>query len=126
MAIDTAQAIIESRAPQYIGDARLTDFIALATQLTAECYGDQLPYAIALRALHMLAMADRGSSVTGAAGTIASEKEGQLARSYGGSSSKSIDENKYPDLSQTSWGRELIALQNMSFILYRDRTIDGC
>ena len=123
MSISTAQGIIEARAPQYVGDARVSDFIALATLRTGNVFGEVKQYAIALRVLHMLAVSDRGSSITGAGGAITREKEGQLERSYGGSSSTSIDEGRFPDLSQTSWGRELIALQNENIIGPRNRTI---
>lgn len=120
MPIGTAQQIIELRASQYIGDARVPDFIALSTQLTGAVFGDDKQLAIALRALHMLALADRGSSVTGTAGAITQEKEGQLSRSYGASAQ---NDQRFPDLSQTSWGRELLALQNMSIMGYRDKLI---
>lgn len=123
MSISTAQQIIEARAPQYIGDARLSDFIALATLRVGAAFAEVKQYAIALRVLHMLAIADRGSVVTGAGGAVSREKEGQLERAYGGSSAASIDEGRYPDLSQTSWGRELIALQNENILGPRNRTI---
>lgn len=131
MAIDTISNIITTvLAPQYAADPRIPDLIALAELETSTCYGDKYNYAVALRVCHELALDDlRGGSGdgtdsgSGEAGSITSEKEGDLARSYGkvgsGSSSGSA-------LSQTRWGLKLIGLQNGHFMLPRTSIVSEC
>lgn len=114
--MSTPQEIIILRAPQYTGEPRLDDLVTLATAQTGNVYGTHKNLAIALLVLHWLTMEKQG----GTSGSIKSEKEGDLARSYGTSISIS---QRYPDLSQTSWGMELIRLRKSLILGPRNRTI---
>ena len=112
--------IIEARAPEYLNHTSIDVFIELATNKTNESVmGINYNEAVALRAMHMLALSDRskggGSS---ASGSIKSEKEGMLSRSYGSNSSNS---NSNSNLSQTSWGVELMDLQESSIIPFTNK-----
>jgi hypothetical protein len=117
--------IIEIRNPGFCADPRRNDFIALATELTGTVYGDLRNQAIALRVLHWFTLDARGagsSSSGGAgAGAITSESEGELSRDFGGTATY-INE-RYPDLSSTSYGLELIQLNRGTIIGPRNRTI---
>jgi hypothetical protein len=69
--------------------------------------GDCYNQAIALAVLHFL----ENSSRDGASGTIRSEKEGDLARSYGGTDRESM-------FSTTSWGKQfndLMRIKSLGF-----------
>jgi hypothetical protein len=139
----TVQQYIELRAIQYAGDARLPDYVDLATMLTGTCYGERRNYAIALRVLHYLTLetmrgaaagtilsgTDSGSAV---AGLVTSEKEGDLSRSYenptasdSGSNGSSKTE-RYGDLPKTEYGLELIELMNNSLVFARTRIMLTC
>jgi len=105
--------IIEARDPSVTVDARVTTLITLATNLTGAVYGTERNTAIALTVLHWLTLEGRG----GAGGSIASEKEGDLARSY----HKPMTDNVY--WGSTSWGLELLNLRRMFVFAARNRTI---
>lgn len=101
---------ITTRAPGYVSDARLPDLITQATDEIGLAFGTLRNRAISLLALHWLAMDDRSTDQNGNSigGTISGEREGSLERRY------MIDfslTKKYPDLSQTRWGMELIQLR---------------
>ena len=105
MALNVEETL-EARKPGIVAQtgARLDPLIELASYVTDEkTYGEAYNLALALRVLHMLEMENRG----GTGGNIKSEKEGDLARSYG--DSKSDNE----DLKATAWGNELIQLTKM-------------
>ena len=127
MSIATAKGIVLLRRPQTPDDARLTDFIALAELETAKsAFGDKYKVAVALRALHWLTMEEihggdlDGSSTSGTAvaGSIKSEKEGDLQRQYGGSPAIA---QRYPDLSATQYGSELMELMKACIMKARTR-----
>lgn len=130
MPIDTIENIVITvLTPQYAGDVRIPDMIALAEMETSSCYGEKYNYAVALRVSHMLALDDlRGGSGdgtdsgSGEAGSISSEKEGDLARAYGNSGSGSSSGS---DLTQTRWGLKLIDLQKGHFMLPRTSAVSS-
>lgn len=109
MAIGTSQEIIEVRLPALFADARLDDFVALASlNLSESVFGDKYAYAVALLSMHMYS---KDQSGTGAGG-VKSEKEGDLARSFGGSMTDK-------DYGTTSFGQELQQLINNCVISAR-------
>ncbi len=129
MAISTAKNIILLRRPQTPDNARLDDYILLAELQTAEsAFGDKYHVAVALRVLHWLTMEEihggdldgSGSSGTGVAGSIRAEREGDLQRQYGGSL---VIAQRYPDLSATQYGSELIELMKGCIIKARTSAV---
>lgn len=105
--------ILFVRAPCYKpGGAHIIGMISLAEEQTsATAYGDLRSDAVALLALHWLALEERGR--TGAAGAIVSESEGELSRAY------SAPPQGSSDLSLTTWGLLLESLgkkTSLSFI----------
>ena len=105
------QEIVEARAPEYEGQPRIADLLALAEEETGSAYGTSRNKAVALLVLHWLTKEKRG----GASGAITSESEGQLSRSYGSASDAG------GDYSTTSYGAELLNLRRGSFISARNR-----
>jgi len=132
MSISTAAGIIAIRAPQWGSDPRISDMIELATMQTGDCFGDRKQLAIALRVLHMFAKeaiggGNPGTGTTGGsgvAGSVRSEKEGDLARSYGLSASASNKNSS--DLTSTAFGLELLELIDSTFFLPRTSYMAGC
>lgn len=129
MPIGTAAEIVAVRAPQWSSDPRLSDMVNLAALYTSEAtFGDRYQYALALRVLHWLAKeaqagGDPGtgsSSGSGVAGGIASEKEGDLARSY---RAPSTSEGANEDLSTTAYGLELMGLMDACILKARNRFV---
>lgn len=129
MPTQTASQIIAVRAPQWAGDPRESDMIELAGFFAAaSSFGDKHQYALALRVMHWYALEERAggnpgsgggtSGGSGQAGSVKSEKEGDLARSYGMSDKVSAGNS---DLSQTSYGIELMALIRACFFKPRTR-----
>ena len=112
----TVSQIIAARNPDVVIDARVDNLIILADAQTGTIYDTQRNDAIALLVLHWLALENRGAAA--AAGSIKSEKEGDLARSYGTTSSKT---SHYLD--QTTWGLQLKALRDGLIMSARNRTI---
>lgn len=120
----TPLQIIQIRAPQFATDPRISDLITMATCKTGDEFGDCKNEAIALRVMHWLtkdAMAGGNSTDSGiqTSGQIISEKEGDLSRSYGKTSSKSS--SKYGDLATTGPGQELIELMDACLFSPRNR-----
>jgi hypothetical protein len=125
----SAKQIIAIRAPQHSADTRLDDFIELAEMQTSTCFGDRYELAVALRVLHLLTLEDmRGGSATDTgiaiAGTITSESEGQLSRSYGSTAQDAAQ--KYNSLSCTAYGLELVELIESTMFKPRTRIMSGC
>lgn len=116
MSVSTVADIIVVRNPNVTVDARVTDLITLATQDIGSVFGSKTNDAIALLVLHWIALDARAGGF--APGAIKSEKEGDLARSFGGSGSKTLT-----DLDSTSWGLQLKRLRNALIFSARDRTI---
>lgn len=93
----TITEIVTLRSAVVGAKADLDDMIELAeTRLTTDTFGDNYNEAVALLVLHMYEVNDRG----GAGGSVTSEKEGQLSRSFGAAASSGA-------LDSTSWGQEL-------------------
>lgn len=103
----TVNEILGAIAPNAIIDPDKDIHIQLATQRTnSVCFGENYEYAIALRAAHTISLKQRSESVIGdSGGNVSSKKEGKLSLTF--SSSLNGDE----DLSQTSYGKQLIGLK---------------
>jgi len=96
----TASVIFDAIAAEYATDIRKDTFLTLAEQRTSLCFfGTNYTLAIALRAAHMISYSDRG----GNSGNISSQREGDLAISFG-----SINNNR--NLNTTSYGQDLLQL----------------
>lgn len=115
----TVPQYIATRASIYSADARISDMIEQATLEIGEVFvGDLRNKAIALLILHWLFLDDRDSNNQGIGGTVKREREGMLEREYMLDFSLT---KKYPDLSQTKWGLELIRLRRSSIMTARNR-----
>lgn len=102
--------ILLVRAPCYKASAQVLALISLAESATSSCgWGTNRTSAVALLALHYLAIGERGAG--GAAGAITSESEGDLSRSY---ASPQSNLNDY-DFGSTIWGMELLRLRRSCF-----------
>ena len=115
MALTTTQ-IITVRSAVVAAKSDLTTMIEYAQeQLSETCWGDAYANAVALLTLHLYEVNDRG----GSGGSITSEREGQLARSFGATASAS-------SWGDTSWGRELQTLARGRNFGPRTRMMPGC
>lgn len=120
----TVDAYFEARAPtSYLSESSLAE---LKTQAEVEvgenyCSTDIHNKVVALLVCHWIALSKRGDGTNqgGVGGTLVSEKEGQLARTFG--NAYSITDEAY--LSQTSWGLEIIHLQKSCFVMPRNRFV---
>lgn len=128
MALSIVQ-IIDARAPQYSTFSRKSEYIDLSKLMTSTtAFGNRYEYAVALRVLHMIALenqrggSDPDSSGTGQAGAINSESEGQLSRGFSVSGSL---QSQFGDLSQTSYGLELIDIIRSSIFPARTRLMSN-
>jgi hypothetical protein len=116
---------IDTRAPGYSADTRVSPMILQAEDETGTAFGILRNAAIALLVLHWLAMDDRaggsgGSLSNSVGGTIKREREGSLEREY------MIDfslTKQFPDLSQTRWGMELIELRKKCILTPYNRFV---
>lgn len=116
-------SIITVRAPEYLTEPNLIDLINEAENEVGNEYPTSAlrNKAVALTVMHWIAIHRRsGSSGTSVSGAITSEKEGDLARSYGSVSSSGSGDS---DLSQTAWGLELMRLNNGTLLGPRTRFI---
>jgi len=100
----TASQIFDAIAPQLAGSINKALFLDLAGGLTSSCYF-QTNYnlAIALRAAHMMTLANR---LTGDSGQVTGKSEGNASISY------AQTQNDNNDLSATSYGVQLQGLIN--------------
>jgi hypothetical protein len=129
MPYQTASQIVALKSPDLASDSRLSDFIGLAKeQLSATNFGTKYEYAVALLVLHWMTLDAQGggsdsSSGSGVVGGIKSEKEGDLARSFGnlGSGSGAKAGNAY--YNSTAFGAEFISLRRRKFLLPRNRFV---
>lgn len=128
MPIDTVENILAVIGPQFVTDPRLADFIGLARLETSVNFGEKYNFAVALRVCHELALeamqgGDGGTSTAGSgvSGQITSEKEGDLARSYGKAGSGSDADSA---LSTTKYGSKLLELRSGHFFFARTSLID--
>lgn len=105
----TALEILLARAPCYQISPQINTLITIAGGQTAlSAFGTQRNTAVALLALHWMALSERGRS--GSGGAITSETEGSLSRSY---SVPQMDSAW--DLGSTIWGMELLRLRRSTF-----------
>ena len=121
----TIDQIIAARAPQFSADPRKAAFEELAKLQTSTNFGDRYNLAVALRMCHWWALEQiAGGSSTNSGltmgGTVKSETEGGLSRSYGNAGSGSTGTTN-EDLSRTAFGVELLALIRSSFLKPRTR-----
>lgn len=93
---------------------RLERFIDYATLQVGSVFGKKRNLATALLAAHMLSMSER----QGAGGTIASEKEGELSRSY---ALPALSR----DISSTSYGQEFNRIARSVIFCPRTSLGDG-
>lgn len=118
--MSTPLQIITLRAPDFATEPNVNDLITQAALEVSESeYGDLKNKAIALIVMHWIALDKRDPGGSGVSGSIKSEKEGDLARSYGSSGSTDGD----PYYSQTTWGLEFLRLQEQSFMKPRNRFV---
>ena len=121
--MSTPLQIITLRAPDFATEPNIDDLIAQAgLEVSDTCFGDLKNKAIALIVMHWIALSKRDPGGTGVSGSIKSEKEGDLARSYGSSSNTEVD----PYYGQTTWGLEYLRLLSQSIIGPRNRFINAC
>ena len=120
--MSTPLQIITLRAPDFATEPNIDDLTAQAgLEVSDTCFGDLKNKAIALIVMHWIALSKRDPEGT-TTGSIKSEKEGDLARSYGSSGSTTGD----PYYSQTAWGLEYLRLLSQSIIGPRNRFINAC
>lgn len=129
MAINTPEDIVAVKCPGKETDPRLTDMIELAKFTISEnIFGEKYEYALALLVCHFFQLEAQGggsssSSGSGSVGGIKSEKEGDLARSFGGVSSNIRESKMF--LSQTAAGQELLYLFDACILMPRNRFVSG-
>ncbi|NJR73245.1 MAG: DUF4054 domain-containing protein [Scytonema sp. CRU_2_7] len=133
MAISTAKEIVKLKMPSLAlpgaDDARVDDFISLASFIVAESiFADKYQYALALVVAHQLTLDAQGggnstTSGSGILGGITSEKEGDLSRNYAGMSSNISERSLY--FMSTPFGRELLQLWNACILTVRNRFVSG-
>lgn len=121
----TVQEYIDTRAPQYSSDTRLPEMEAQAAMEIGCVFGDLANKATFLLIMHWLTLDDRDADTggQGIGGTIKRNKEGQLEREFMVDFSLTA---KYPDLSQTRWGMELIRLRRSVVMTVRNRFTPPC
>ena len=119
---------IALRAPYYSADSRVGSALSNAEIETGNSYGVNRYKAVALLVLHWLASDDSATGANGAmpggsaGGTLVSEQEGSLKRAY------QVDfslQARYPDLSRTRWGMELIGLTKKTTMSFMTRMVSA-
>ena len=114
----TAEQRLDVLAPQFASHAAKSSFLAMADEQTApasRCMwtAERRAQAVALRAAHMLTLSLNPLFKDGSAsGPVSSKSEGDLSVSFGSAPGSSAN----ADLSQTTYGRQLIELGASSFI----------
>jgi len=111
---------ITARAPGYLTYTALSELIAQATLETGDVYcgSDLRNKAIMLLTCHWIALDKRDGAGIGIAGNLSSEREGDLARSYG---MQGVSKASDRDLGQTRWGLELLRLRRSCILSARTR-----
>ena len=115
----TAEQALDAVAPQFKNSADKAVFLELAALRSSQWfYGDRYPLAVALRAAHMMELSNRG----GTSGMVASHSEGDLSETYAAVG------NTESDLSQTSFGTQLISLRTScgSASMVSGSLVGGC
>lgn len=134
MPITTPAEIIAVKAPQYAGDPRETDMIALAGfHVSQEVFGPKYNYALALVVCHWYAVEELNGgnpgsgggtgSGSGAGGMVKSEKEGDLARTKGNINPNAYSRDADQDWAKTSYGQEFISLRNACIVTLSNRCV---
>ena len=113
---------IALRAPTYSADPRLGQAIEMAELETGTCFGANRFKAVALLVLHWLTMDDAEISEGkyNSGGILVSEQEGSLKRAY------QVDfslQHRFPDLSRTRWGMELLGLSKKTTLNFFTRRV---
>ena len=94
-------------------NADISTYIELAKTQTGVCfYGSRYNQAVALRAAHNLVLSDPVGYAGFMSGGIVSKKQGNIAIQYGRSSGDNNTDQT--GLSQTTYGKQLLALMRMS------------
>jgi len=110
-------------APKFasLDSERVAAVIAIATGQVGAVFGRNRNLAVAYLAAHMLEIAgDAGGSTSGTGGVVTSEKEGQLARSYGPiGGAAGADVTRYD---RTVWGQEFVRLRRQHVMGARTRS----
>ena len=106
MSIVTVKDLITLRAPSFVTDPKIDDYIALSEMLTSAVFEAQRSYAVALMVMHWISQKEMGTD-QGGGGLVTGESEGGLSRSYQHSGASSSDDS----LGSTSFGKELLQLR---------------
>lgn len=118
----TVEEYIDARSTFDSSDSDVQTLIIMAElQIGNEyCSDDMRNQAVALLVMHWLTLPKDSAGNSSTVGSIKSEKEGDLARSYGFAGSISV---KDPFYAQTSYGLELLQLNRQCFIIPRNRFV---
>ena len=119
----TVTSYFTERAAAYLGDSRIPGLQLQAEEETGAVFTNcgKKEKALFLLMMHWMELADDrgGSKGSGAIGGMVKRvKEGMLEKEFLQDFSLS---KRYPDLSQTLWGMELIRLRNSCIIGVRNR-----
>lgn len=112
----TASQRLDLIAPQFSSHFAKDAYLEMATELVAPSSSgwaaERRAQAVALQAAHLLTLAEDPAYAGGASsGPVTSKSEGDLSIAYG-TSPQAMDS----DLSQTTYGRQLLELGRRSFI----------
>ena len=136
MSTTTAKGIVFLKCPGLdstpggTDDLMVDDLLALAAFYVAQhIFKDKYNLALALVVCHQVTLAAQSggsstSSGSGSVGGIKSEKEGDLARSFGGVTSSNLSASKQYWMS-TPAGQELMALWSVCIFSARNRFVSG-
>jgi len=128
MPITTPQEIVAIECPGKETDSRLDDFIDLAElQLDPDVFLDKYNLALALLVCHWFALeamggGDENGAGSGVSGGIKSEKEGDLARSFGTAIPTSGNQSDIY-YNQTIHGQKLYQLIRSCVMMARNKCI---
>jgi len=133
MPTSTAKEIVQLKLPSLdvsgADEARVDDLIELAGFYVSEnIFTVKYQLALALVVCHQITLDSQGGGSTTASGSgviggLKSEKEGDLAKSFGGMSSNISESKQY--LSSTPHGQELLMLFNACILGPRNRFVSG-
>lgn len=115
----TATQRFDAICPEFKGSASKAAFLEMSEEMTAPVSATgwdegKRASAVALRAAHMITLSLSAERAGGAGGQVTQKREGDLAVSFGGSSSRNT---AISDLDQTAFGIQLQALVRGSFML---------
>lgn len=99
----SAEQALDAIAPGFKDSPLKAAFLEMAALRTsAQFFGDRYGLAVAYRAAHMLQLSARG----GVSGMVTAQSVGEISESYGSAAGASDS-----DLSQTSYGSQLLSLR---------------